>query len=288
MKKLVVLMICCFSASSFSQNEEIIGSYYMSSGNPEGGTTLYIMPNNTFVVGYFGGLQKGTWEFKEDAYHFTYHKEPKIVLYGRHNPSLKDSVSVNMSVDSNGEFAVRFNPEENIPFTPIFNRDANCMDYPYIYKQKEVLHTLEVHLPDLRYYYEETLSDLSEIYRFKSHKGFNEFILTGLSTEYSAGGAFQATYGNGILSLNNGEDNLKKNGSYEDFDEETLGFITQHTEMEIFPELLEYGNEFFPYYENPTQTDIKPFTRIDVESLASKNIKFSEKSLFIATCENRN
>lgn len=273
-------MVCCFAASSFSQNEKILGSYYMNSGNPEGGTTLFVMPHNTFVVAYFGGLCKGNWELKEDAYQFTYHSEPKVVLYERHNPRLKDSISVNMSVDRDGELAVRFNAEENDPFTPVFNKDANCMDYPYIYKQKEVLINLIVHVPDLRYGYEETLQDLSEIYNFKNAEGLNEFILAGLSDEYSEGGTFQATYGNGVLTLNGGQDNLKKSGNYEDIDPEILGFITQHTEMEMFPTRLEYGHEFFPYYEDPKPKHLKPFKRIDSKkSSAKKHQDFRQEPL---------
>ena len=287
MKNLVLFLVCCFTVNSFSQDDEIIGSYYMSSGNPEGGTTLIIMPNNSFVVAYFGGLRKGTWELNDDTYQFNYHTEPKVVLYGRQNPNLMDSIAVSMSLDSDGDFAVRFKIEGNVPFQPIFNQNANCLSHPYIYQQKGALHNLEIYTPDLRDTYEETKENLSEIYSFKNTEAYNEFILSGLSEEYSEAGFFQATYATGILTLNDGEDRIEKSENYDAIDEETLAFITQHTEMEIFPERLEFGHEIFPYYENPTPKDLKPYTRITAHFLTPKNIEILKNSLFTANCEDR-
>ena len=269
----------------FSQNDSITGSYYQSSGNPEGGTTTIVLPNNTFVVGYFGGMRKGTWKLiKNDAYKFTYHVEPKFVLYGRHNSKLKDSVAISMSIDGNKGVSVRFNGSSSDAFTPVFNKGANCFDYPYIYKQKEKLNSLEAFAPDYSNYLEGKLGDLPGFYSFKIEEDYNEFILAGLSEEYSEAGSFKATYKNGILSLGADTD-LKKSGQYEDLDEETLSFIKSHIEIDILPKLLEYGNEFFPHYENPMATDLIPFTRLESQLNSSKAINIEATSLFIATCE---
>lgn len=285
MKNVVLIIISCFTTALFAQNTSISGSYYQSSGNPEGGTTFIIVPNNTFVVAYFGGMRKGTWKQNEnDGYTFVFHVEPKFVLYGRNNPKLKDSVSVRMSIDANKGFAVRFNKLKKGEFKPVFNEGANCFSYPYIYKQKDDLTNLEAYAPDFRKYFEGEIYELPEVYDFKIKESYNEFILAGLSAEYSRAESFMATYNNGVLTIEGNKD-LKKRKNFEDLDNETLAFIKQHTENEMLPKVLDYGNTFFPNYENPTETDLKSFFRIEPKLTSSKGITVSKSSLFVTNCE---
>ncbi len=269
----------------FSQNDTITGSYYQSSGNPEGGTNFIILPNNTFVVAYFGGMRKGTWELKEnDSYAFTFHVEPQFVLYGRYNPKFKDSVAVRMSTDSDNYAVVRFNDEKQTRFTPVFNKDANCFSYPYIYSQKEALKTLEAFTIRYSDYGKAEFEGLTDYFSFKIDEDYNEFMLTGLPKSYSEGGSFMATFTDGILAIE-GEKPIKKRKAYNEIDEETLGFVKQHTENEMLPKVLSFESEFFPYYDHPTETDLKSFLRIEPQLKSSKGITISEHSLFVVTCE---
>jgi len=284
MKALFIIMTL-ISSSIYAQNDQISGSYSQSSGNPEGGTTFIILPNQTFIVAYFGGARKGTWKLKaDDIYEFTYHTEEKYVLYGRFNSELKNSVSVSIGVDSREGLAVRFNKIKEEPFTPVFNKGANCFSYPYYYKQKKKLNTLEISVPKEERYYQEEPTDSVSIYSFKVEEDYNEFILAGLSEEYSQAGSFIAKYHEGVLSLDE-RTNLRKGKNYEDLSEETLNFAKSYTETEILPQILEYGNEFFPYYEYPSENDLKPFYKIKSDIKTLKGIKFSENSLFIAKCD---
>ena len=110
MKLFISIVLTIFSLIMNAQNDSIAGSYYQSSGNPEGGTSFIVSPNNHFVVAYFGGVQKGTWKLLEnDTYEFIYHSEPKFVLYGRQNPQLKDSVAISFAVDRSRGIAFRIN-----------------------------------------------------------------------------------------------------------------------------------------------------------------------------------
>ena len=285
MKKLLISIVVSFSSFMFSQDDDISGSFSQSIGQPEGGTTLIVLPNNQFVATYFGGLQKGTWEKKKNnMYEFTYHAEPKFVLYGRYNPQIKDSVSVNIATDNHNGLSVRINGSKNSDFIPIFNNDSNCFDYPYYYKQKEQLKILEAFAPDYQNFEKGRSGDLPGFYSFNIKMNYNDFILTGLSEEYTQGGMFEAKYEKGVLYLDE-DTGLKKSSEYNDLQEETLNFIEEHTATEILPKILEYGNEFFPYYDNPTADDLIPFQRLASEIKSSIDIKFSKRSLFVASCD---
>ncbi|CAH8283289.1 hypothetical protein EV196_102251 [Mariniflexile fucanivorans] len=285
MKTTLILILAFFSTFMFSQNDAISGSYYQSSGSPEGGANFIVMPNNHFVVAYFGGIQKGTWKLEADGtYEFKYHAEPKFVLYGRHNTRLKDSISVSLAVDGNKGIAFRFNGSTDDIFTPMFNKGANCFSYPYIYKQKDKLISLDAFSPDYKNYDDGRQGDLPGFYSFKIEESYNDFIVAGLSEEYSQGGSFRAKYKDGVLLLDE-MTNLEKRGDSEDLDEETLSFVTRHTEFEIFPKLLEYRNEFFPHYDDPTDEDMIPYTKIDSVNKSSKDIIVSEAYLFYTSCE---
>ncbi|WP_179353885.1 hypothetical protein [Winogradskyella vidalii] len=284
--KVLFIIITLISSSLYAQNDQISGSYYQTSGNPEGGTTFIILPNHTFVVAYFGGARKGTWKLKAgDIYEFTYHTEEKHVLFGRTKSEDKDSVNVNIGVDEQEGIAIRFNAINKEPFIPLFNKGANCFSYPYHYKQKEQLKTLDISVPKERQYYKEISTDSVNIYSFKVEEDYNDFILIGLPETYSRPGSFIAKYHEGVLSLDENT-NLKKGENYEDLNEETLNFAKSYTDTEILPQVLEYGNEFFPHHgEYPDKNDLKPFYKIRPVVKPLKDIVISENNLFTAKCD---
>ncbi|WP_271855994.1 hypothetical protein [Patiriisocius marinus] len=285
MKSLFFSVITLVTLSLMAQNNEIEGTYYESSGNPEGGTTFIVMPNNTFVVAYFGGIQKGTWEATDNYYTFTYHSEPKFVLYGRKNPTLRDSVFINFSVEANLKYAVRINATKNKSFNPIFNDGANCFSYPYRYNQTEPVKTIDAYAPAIVEYYLGEPQGSSELYSYAIEHDYNEYLLTGLPSTYSNGGSFKAVFENNELILGEGK-SIKKSGEIKDISEEDLLFITAHTENEILPKVLEYGNEFFPYFDETNQSNLIPFTRIEaIRSIPKFPLQINKKSLFIVTCE---
>lgn len=286
MKYFLFAIVFSFTSLLSSQNDstEVVGSYYISSGNPEGGTNIIVMPNNTFVVGYFGGMRKGTWKKQDGKYIFTYHVEPQVVLYARNNLSIKDSVSVQIGLDGSKDFALRFNASENTPFTPIFNENPNCFSYPYVHKLDNALNTLDVLIPNKGYDNYGEIIELNKIFGFKITEDYNEFIVAGLSDEYSEPGSFLATYENKSLVLDNSQI-IKKRRSYEDLGKEDLHFVKQYTQTEIFPKLLDRGSEFFPYYENPSENELLPFTRIESKMVDGNDVELVAESLFFASCE---
>lgn len=279
----LLLSLLCYIGFSQNKEEAISGSYYISSNDPHGGTHFIVMPDQHFVVAYFGGMRKGTWKRHGDTYHFTYHTEPRFVLYARQNPSIVDSIQVRVGLDGNQGFAARFNGSPLDAFTPIFNEDSNCYSYPYIYKQTAALEQLDVYAPDLREYYQGEIHELPDYYSFHIGATYNEFMLKGLPDEYSTEGSFTATFSNGSMIIDN-QTNLKKRRNYADLNPEDLQYFEQYTNTEIFPSQLNYGNEFFPYVEEPTDDDMLPFTRIEAVLIASDGV-VDGAVLFVSRCE---
>ncbi|MUU77064.1 hypothetical protein [Winogradskyella endarachnes] len=78
---------------------------------------------------------------------------------------------------------------------------------------------------------------------------------------------------------------MNKRSEIEDLDEETLNFVNSHTQSEILPDILEYGNEFFPHIEDPTDTDLIPFVKLKSTVESTKEVIISENSLFFASCD---
>jgi len=280
------MVLLFFFWTGISQSTaEITGSYSMSSGSPEGGTSLIVLPDHTFVQVYFGGIQKGTWEVVAEQYTFTYHEEPRLVLYARKNPTIKDSVTVRMAIDEHNGLAFRFNGGTKTAFTPVFNENANCFDYPYIYSHNGTLLQVDALINDSRGYDQGELKQPQDIYNFDMLRDYNEFMVAGLPSAYSKGGSFTATLENNILHIN-GSKSVRKGQEYKDINKEDLLYIENHVASEILPKLLEYGNEFFPYYESPTEADLIPFTRIKAKISVTKEFEIlQDTSLFVARCQ---
>ena len=179
---------------------------------------------------------------------------------------------------------MRFNNSGSHPFTPIFNADANCFSYPYVYQQQTAIHSIDAYVPDQQRYYDQNAPTVSPIYRFLIPKEYNEFIIAGLTEEYTTPQSFRARFSDNNLQIND-DQKIRKRKEYKDIRKEDREFIESYTKREIFPEVLSYDDEFFPFYDNPTQIELQAFTRITPEFIASQGIQLATASLFIASCE---
>ncbi|KQC33609.1 hypothetical protein AAU57_09960 [Nonlabens sp. YIK11] len=286
-KVLSILFVFSGMALGVAQHsvEDISGAYHISSNDPHGGSDMIISPDHHFAIAFFGGVLKGTWQKVGDHYLFTYHKEPKVVLYARYNSSIQDSVKVRVGLDANRGFAIRFNGSENDAFTAIFNEAANCFTYPYIYSQRNAIEQIEIYQQDLRTYVESEITNSKNyIFSFKPNATYNELLLTGLPKGYSQGGTFQARFMEGQLFMED-QGGIPKRSEYKDINAEDLEFFEQYFKNEIFPEVLDSNNEQFPYAENPTDQDLVPFIRIRPKMMPVNTIVMNPGSLFYSICE---
>ena len=261
--------------------QEVSGVYHVRGNSPEGGTNYVLFPDNTFVVGYFGGMITGTWKKDGDLISFKNRVEPKFVLYGRTSTIVKDTVNVRFNVLENQGVAVGFTKQEPTYLKYVFNKNANCFSYPYIHKQTEKVTNIYVAtIP----YNSASKTSASAVFHFQNPENFNEFILINLPDEYTEDINFSARIENDLLYFDTNLEGSTKR-SLESLSEEDSFYLKNYTQNSILPAMLEYGNEFFPYVEQPTAQDLVPFNRIEPTILKYLKIELVKGSFFYTTCE---
>ncbi|MDY7395640.1 hypothetical protein UMM65_10335 [Aureibaculum sp. 2210JD6-5] len=281
MQKLIYFFFL-ISCSLMAQNptpEDIVGSYRLPSNDPQGGQSVIIFENNTFATFYFGGALKGKWEIVGNEVKFKTEANPKFYLYGRKLAALKDSTQLNFSCEENSTF-VNLNSKANDIFQPLFNDAANCFSHPYTYKSTTQLRNVAFAKSDYGY------GDLLDVYSFKIPEQYNDFIVIGLREEYTTETEFSASYKNGNLYFGGDKPASKKPDSVKET-EENLAYLNEFMNKELLSEILNYGDEFFPYYDNPTKGQLTPFTRINPINKKKSEVKKGDTNLFTAKCEER-
>lgn len=279
MRKLIYL-IFLISFMAMAQNptkEDIVGSYKLPNTNPEGGQSVIIFKNKTFATFYFGGALKGTWKIIGNQVKFKTEGNPKFYLYGRKLLSLTDSTHLNFSCEESA--LVNLNSKINNTMQPLFNEGANCFSYPYVYKTNKGL--TEVTFAKKDYSQNNGLFDL---YKFEIPKDFNDLIVVGLSDQYTNVIEFSATYSEGSLYFNSSKKAASKRAASIEDSEEDKAFIDTFMNKELIPELLSYGDEFFPNYDNPSEEQENPFTRISPIKIEQGQVNIAKHNLFTATC----
>tara|TARA_A100000171_G_C2139337_1_gene153397 strand:- start:76 stop:933 length:858 start_codon:yes stop_codon:yes gene_type:complete len=261
--------------------QEVSGVYHVRGNSPEGGTNYVLFPDNTFVVGYFGGMITGTWKKNGDLISFKNRVEPQFVLYGRRSTIVKDTVNVRFNVRENQGVAVGFTRQEPAYLKYVFNKNANCFSYPYIHKQTEKVTDLYVAtIP----YNSACKTSASAVFHFQNPENFNEFILINLPDEYTEDINFSARIENDLLYFDTNLEGSTKR-PLESLSEEDSFYLKNYTQNSILPAMLEYGHEFFPYVEDPTVQYLIPFNRIEPTILKYLKIELVKGSFFYTTCE---
>lgn len=130
MKKYSIFLILIFFSQSFSAQNEVVGSYHISSGNPDdGGYNWFLFGNNEFAMVTFGQIISGTWSQKSEGnIEFTpYVPENSFAVYGRKNKAITGSKVMFNGLDINENTYIATTRNE---IQPILNEDANCLSYP--------------------------------------------------------------------------------------------------------------------------------------------------------------
>ena len=273
---LFFLTSCIAMAQNF-KTEDIVGSYRIPSNDPQGGQSVMIFENNTFATFYFGGALKGTWEIEGNEIKFKTVSNPKFYLYGRESKTLKDSTHLKFSTEEST--LVNLAPKTSDIFRPLFNEGANCFGYPYIYKTSTHLGHLNF---GKEYYYYGVGFD---IFKFEVPKKFNDLIVIGLQDEYTKEIEFSALYKDGKLYFNRGKKPASKRPSSLEANKEEKAYLNKFMNQELIPETLIYGNEFFPYYDNPAEEELIPYIRIAPIKKEKGQVKVGKNNVFTATCE---
>ena len=288
MKIFSLLFLILFITNSVESqeltNSDIIGVYSQPHSNPEGGETLIVFPDNTYVIVYFGGFQKGKWILKSEKIQLEKITEPVFALYGRKQESLKHQTRINFHVDSDNEALVSLNSKTIKNLRPVFNTNANCFDYPYQITLKNNLNHLQAaQLVDVDTYDINQKEINTTLYDFKNLEGFNDYILVNLPYEYITASTIEATYRKEVLYFDYGLGEMRKS-PLESIDAEELESIKNFIGQNILSDILKYGDELFPFVENPTVENSIPFQRIDAFQVSLEYISIEKKSWFTANC----
>lgn len=287
MKNIFLTICLIFTGSLVSQtvsDEDIVGVYKSKSNDPLGSSTTIILPDNTFVIAYFGGIQKGTWELSDEFVLLKLTTEPQFVLYGRNLSNLGNKTQINFQIEASNGVMVGLDSNSKTNLKPVFNQDANCFSYPYLFTQDKEL--IQLHAAQSTWGNEDynTEGNLYEkVYHFNILGAYNDLILINLSSQYTTESTIYATYKDGMLYMDPEDEGMQKR-ALESLNEEDTAFINEFPKKPFFSEQLKPEDEFFPYNENPTQEELKPYNRIDVLEILKEGIKSEGKPFFISTC----
>lgn len=113
-------------------------------GDAESGVYLDILPNGSYTIAYFGGIDVGTWAINVQTKNLEMQPfnnlHESFYVYGRKNTSLaKDMIRLEFNVGDNfymkPEPIVSFDNQEGIAtqMQPIINQESNCWKYPESY-----------------------------------------------------------------------------------------------------------------------------------------------------------
>jgi hypothetical protein len=172
MKNILILLGICMTNISNAQNSDNIeGVYNLGSSSPESGSHLIVLANGRYGITYFGGVQLGKWHLIEgDVYEFTPINDSEFELYGRHSKNLGNRTRIFFNGFENGETLIGLNSEkeDELKMDRVFNTDANCFSFPYVY-------TFEAKSNKLSFLAIEDYSD-AEITTFSNPEGYNDLI----------------------------------------------------------------------------------------------------------------
>ncbi len=164
--------------------DAIVGQYSLPTSDPQGGETVLIFSDNTFLTVYFGGMLKGSWKLQEDTIFFKTAASPQVVVYGRKMIALKDTTQIDLSGFSENRTLVGFGNEKDHEMQAIFNKSANCFASAYMYKTTTKLSELSfaVGKPEIR---SESDYNALNLYLYENTKQYNDLMVVNLPSEYT-------------------------------------------------------------------------------------------------------
>jgi len=108
------------------QGNKIIGKYTINQ-YVDSRADLYLLPQQKYIIVFTGGAQNGYWNIQDSQVVLTALTLDNFVqIYGRNEPSIKDSVRIMFSnfTESNASVGISDGSQANL--TPIYNPNPNC------------------------------------------------------------------------------------------------------------------------------------------------------------------
>ncbi|VAW11427.1 hypothetical protein MNBD_BACTEROID03-1330 [hydrothermal vent metagenome] len=242
--------------------DDVVGQYNLPSSDPQGGESVFVFPDNTFLTVYFGGMLKGDWKIVEDEILFKTVAVPQVVMYGRKLNSLRDTTQMDFNGFTGNRVLVSFGEGIVLEMRTVFNKNANCFDSPYLYKTTTALSEFGFAMGKTKIRSESDYNSLN-LYQYENLKKYNDLIAVNLPSEYTSETVFSAKYVNGNLFFNH-HSTAASRRELDDGNEEDTRFFKEFMKRgELLPDILEYGGEFYPVVEHPTDKVLRPFYKIE-------------------------
>ena len=120
---------------------QFVGQYDLrDGGEDELGSQLLILPEQEFIIFYYGGFKKGTWK-ELDKNTIELKEVPlfadPVLMYGKYEKSSSATIKFDVQPLYESHAFIRFSKDENFTdeLKPIFNNWPNCMEQEYEIKK---------------------------------------------------------------------------------------------------------------------------------------------------------
>jgi len=231
-------------------------------------------------------MQKGNWRIDKNTIHFSSDNEPTFVVYGRNLSILRDTTKIRFVVERSEKILINYQETLNSKMKPIFNKNANCFESEYSITEIVPINRIDVSMNEVPNDEENGNVKELDVFQFDIPSTYNDLILVNLPKEYSTSVSFSATFNNNMLYLNGDTDGVQKR-PLSRLGKEQIDRLAAFSENSFLPNILEYGNEFFPSIDQDqiNEETLKSFTKIKNTSITKQNVTITTESLFIANCD---
>lgn len=174
------MALAVITINTASAQQDITGVYNRSSNDPHGASYLYILADHKFAITFFGGVIAGDWNIKGDEVEFKpCVNEQHFLIYGRHNPNIKDSSRVYFQGFDDQETFIGFGAKKGDQplLKKVFNSSPNCVPYPSVAKFKGMLGQISfTDQPFVGHGEESDPQVKRNIYTFANTEKYNDFV----------------------------------------------------------------------------------------------------------------
>ena len=136
MKKIYLLTLVLFC--SLVSQAQFVGYYNLQDGGVDSpSSSLFVLPNNEFMIFYLGGFKRGTWKEidknKIELSEVKLNTNP-VQIYGKTETTTDKNLKVDVAYLSRANAFIRFSKDTNFQqeLTPVFNDWPNCMKDQYV------------------------------------------------------------------------------------------------------------------------------------------------------------
>ncbi|OED38525.1 hypothetical protein AB832_04525 [Flavobacteriaceae bacterium (ex Bugula neritina AB1)] len=266
-------------------NTNIAGVYNITQGHsPEGGQQLFVFEDHSYALAYFGGINVGSWYLEDNVVYFKSSQEPEFVVYSKQR---KDRKKRKIIFRLNDKKRVFIDIDNNQKFQPIFNSNANCFGPNYSVDIKKSATSIRLGKAEAKTLKTSKDQNNIRVFEYKIPEEHNDIIIMNLSEEYSTSNEFKAVLKNKQLFLGEDSRGVSKK-EFSSIKNEEVDYIKSYCKVSLFPEILEYGHEFFPIpnEEKHNPDDFIAFQKINITLNKDVfNFDKSEEPLFTANCD---